>query len=182
MFNDEQGKILLKIARASIAQALNIPVELDAGNAAWLQQLAATFVTLTQDGELRGCIGSVIPHCSLYEDLCHNARAAAMQDPRFSPLTQAEFQQINIEVSLLSKFSDLSFTSEADLLQKLRPGVDGILLTYGQHRATFLPQVWEHLPEPKQFLEELKYKAGLPAHFWASDIHIQRYEVKKWKE
>jgi len=172
---------LLDLARASISTALGRPRSAES-SARWLQDEGATFVTLTQNGVLRGCMGTVEPYRPLLEDVTENARAAAMRDSRFAPLSLAELDDTRIEVSLLSPLEEMAFTSEADALAQLRPGVDGIVLEYGRHRATFLPQVWEDLRDPKDFIGQLKLKAGLPQQFWSNDIRLQRYAVSKWSE
>ncbi len=140
------------------------------------------FVTLTQDGELRGCIGSLEAHRPLAVDLEENARAAALRDPRFPPLTAAELPRTRVEVSILSRAEPMRFKDEQDALGQLRPGVDGVILEYGWHRATFLPQVWEQLPEPWQFMAHLKRKAGLSADFWSDEVKLSRYTVEKYQE
>ena len=176
-----QGSVLLPIARSSIAHALGRSHEAQEG-APWLQELGATFVTLTQQGQLRGCIGSLQAHRSLLADVKANAVAAALHDPRFAPLAAQELELTEIEVSLLSAMQPMQFSSEADALAQLRPGVDGVVLEYGRYRSTFLPQVWEQLPDAKQFMAHLKHKAGLPAQFWGTEVRLQRYSVSKFKE
>ena len=143
-----------------------------------LQKPGACFVTLTLNGQLRGCIGSLEAHRSLGEDLRSNALAAALRDPRFPPVTAAELAAIRIEVSLLGAPQPLAFTDEADALAKLRPGIDGVILTAGGRRATFLPQVWEQLPAPADFIGRLKQKAGLPANYWGPDVRLATYPVR----
>jgi AmmeMemoRadiSam system protein A len=147
-----------------------------------MHEPGACFVTLTQQGELRGCIGSLEAHRSLMQDVRANAIAAAVHAPRFVPLSVQELAQTRIEVSLLSATEELAFSSEQDALTQLRPGIDGIVLEYGHARGTFLPQVWESLPHPAEFLSHLKRKAGLPVNFWHEDIRLSRYTVTKWKE
>jgi hypothetical protein len=177
----DRGPTLLAIARAAIARGLGEPVpSYDA--ASWLQEPAATFVTLQLDGELRGCVGSLSAKKPLIEDVEANARAAAFHDSRFAPLTRREYPGIEIEVSLLSPLEKLTFKSEKELLNLLRPGVDGVVLEYGWQRGTFLPQVWEQLPDPNTFMAHLKRKAGLPADFWSDGIEVSRYTVAKWRE
>jgi len=178
---DEKGETLLKLARAEIGQQLGhtLPVPPPAD---WLQQPGASFVTLTKMGDLRGCIGSLEPHRPLGEDVRANALAAAFRDPRFMPLAREEFNDIRVEVSLLSPTESLSVSSEDEALTVLRPGIDGLIFEYAHHRSTFLPQVWEQLPEPLEFLAHLKRKAGLPQDFWAADVRLSRYTVSKWKE
>lgn len=135
----------------------------------------ATFVTLHVGGELRGCIGTLEVRRTLVEDVVHNARAAAFEDPRFPPLGHAEFERLDIHISVLSVPEPVAFASEEDLLRQLRPRVDGLILQAGLRRGTFLPSVWEQLPEPREFLRSLKRKAGLPADYWAADIRVSRY-------
>ena len=147
-----------------------------------MHESGACFVTLTQAGELRGCIGTIDPHRPLGEDVRANARAAALRDPRFAPLTAQELDQTRIEVSVLTPREELAFTSQADALRQLRPGTDGIVLEFGAHRGTFLPQVWDQLPTPDQFMAALLRKAGLPQGFWAPGVRLFRYQVRKSSE
>ncbi len=177
----KRGETLLTIARDAIAHHLGGSVR-QQGIEPWMKEPGASFVTLTQQGKLRGCIGSLEAHRPLVEDVRANAIAAATHDPRFVPLSVHELVHTRIEVSLLSQTEDMAFSSEQDALAKLRPGVDGIVLEYGHARGTFLPQVWESLPGPEEFLSHLKRKAGLPAGFWHEDIRLSRYTVTKWKE
>ncbi|MDE2118866.1 MAG: AmmeMemoRadiSam system protein A [Betaproteobacteria bacterium] len=177
----EQGKILLPIARAAIARALNVPYTADEA-APWLAEQGACFVTLTQYGELRGCIGSLQAHRPLLHDVKSNAVSAALRDPRFAPLSAAELDTTEVEISLLSPVQAMDFCNEADALAQLRPHVDGVLLEYRNYRSTYLPQVWEHFEQPQQFLNSLKLKAGLPQNFWAADVKLARYTVTKWRE
>jgi len=181
----EKGRILLQIARSAIAHALKIKdVNDDAidKTARWLAEPGATFITLTRNGQLRGCIGSLLAHQSVFEDVSSNAVSAALRDSRFQPVTAAEWNQIRIEVSLLSALQPITFDSEADALAQLRPGIDGVMLEYGIYRSTFLPQVWDSLPEPQDFMAQLKMKAGLEPDFWDDAIHLSRYTVQKWRE
>ncbi len=182
---NDKGKILLSIARAAIAETLALPHEsIDdlAQGKPWLQEKAACFVTLTQNGQLRGCIGTLEAHQSLLEDVVHNANAAAFRDTRFSPLSSDEFDITEIEISLLSAIQPLNFASEQDALAQLRPGIDGVLFESGQHRSTFLPQVWQQLPDSKTFMAHLKNKAGLAPDFWSDNIKLYHYTVTKYKE
>ncbi len=181
MPDKELGATLLRLARTAIGEKLGKPAPADASHER-LHEPGATFVTLTQRGNLRGCIGSLEAHRPLALDVRENALAAAFRDPRFSPLAVEEFEFTSVEVSLLTPAVALSFRDEADFMAQLRPGVDGIVFRYGRHRSTFLPQVWESLPEPEQFMQQLKRKAGLPPNFWHETVSISRYEVTKWKE
>ena len=183
---ESHGHILLKLARSAIAGQLGSPEKdipgQDMPQADWLQQPGATFVTLTLHGQLRGCIGSLEAHRSLSEDVRNNAVAAAFHDPRFAPLTAAEFAEVVVEVSLLTPAQQMHFRGELDALTQLRPRVDGVIFEYGNYRSTFLPQVWENLAQPRLFLAMLKRKAGLPDDFWAEGIKLSRYTVEKWSE
>jgi len=178
---DERGITLLAVARDAIARHLGVTGN-EPAMAGWLEEPGATFVTLTQQGVLRGCIGNLQAYRSLREDVAGNAVAAAMRDPRFQPLPAHELPHTRIEVSLLSGLSALMFDSEAAALAQLRPGVDGVVLEFGAARGTFLPQVWDALPRAQDFLAQLKRKAGLPADFWDDDIRLRRYTVTKWLE
>jgi AmmeMemoRadiSam system protein A len=179
--NPDLGRTLLAIARGAIGAELGLGADVAESHEA-LRRPAATFVTLTQRGELRGCIGTLEAHRSLREDVAHNALAAAFRDPRFAPLAARELTITRVEVSVLSAPAPLPVADEADLLARLVPGVDGIVLSWRRKRATFLPQVWETLPEPGDFIAQLKRKAGLDARFWADDLRVERYTVAKFKE
>ncbi len=181
MPDSELGSVLLRIARGAIGAQFGIHVENKGGYDA-LERPGATFVTLTRDGELRGCIGSLEPRRPLGRDVHENAIAAAFRDPRFAPLAAAEFGSTSIEVSLLSPCESLHVADEEHLLAQLRPGVDGLTIECDHRRATFLPQVWESLVEPRQFVAALKHKAGLRADFWSAQVNASRYTVIKWKE
>ncbi len=177
----DMGTTLLPIARAAIALALGRALTAP-DDAPWLQDPGACFVTLTQGGQLRGCIGSLLPRRSIRDDVRANAVAAALRDPRFAPLRLAELEQTRIAVSVLSPMRTMRFDDEADAKAQLLPGVDGLVLEFGAHRGTFLPQVWEQLPTVDGFMTELKRKAGLAGDFWATGIRLQRYTVAKWEE
>lgn len=175
------GDVLLRIARATIAEQLgrNHPASEDAH---WLRAPGATFITLRQGTRLRGCIGTLRAHRPLIEDVRENARAAAFSDPRFQPLTLEEFELVRLEISLLSSLEPITCPHESDALSQLRPRVDGIVFEYGHHSSTFLPQVWDELPEAGEFLTHLKRKAGLPPDFWDAGVKLARYTVSKWCE
>lgn len=176
------GKALLAIARAAIAQAVGLPHAVIDESAEPLQQFGACFVTLNQQGKLRGCIGTLEARRPLLDDIKANAVAAALHDTRFEPLTAAELAFTDIEVSLLSAMQALKFDTEAQALAQLRPGIDGVVLQYQRYSSTFLPQVWAQLPTVTEFMAHLKYKAGLPPDFWNEGMRLQRYTVQKWKE
>lgn len=181
MRDDDLGRALLAVARHAIAVRFSLPAVAAVVTAA-MQRPAATFVTLMCGDELRGCIGSLKATRPLAADVRENALAAAFRDPRFPPLSVAEYSTLSIEVSLLSAPERLTFATEDELCARLVPGVDGIALELGDHRATFLPQVWETLPEPRAFVAALRAKAGLPAGFWSPKLNVSLYQVTKWKE
>ena len=181
-YASEHGRTLLGLARASIGAALGLSGAPAIPDALWLKLARATFVTLKKAGELRGCIGSLEARRPLAEDVIANARAAAFQDPRFAPLAREEFGAIDIEVSLLTPPRRIAFSDDADLVGKLRPGEDGVILERGAERATFLPQVWENLPDPAHFLDQLKRKAGFAPGVRAADCKVLRYAALKWSE
>lgn len=174
------GPALVGLARAAIERHLGIPGA--APQAAGPAQAGASFITLKKHGALRGCIGSLEPHRPLGADVAANAVAAATADPRFAPVTPAEWPEIALEVSLLSAPELLQFSNDAELLAQLRPGVDGVILEFQGRRATFLPQVWETLPDARRFLQELAAKAGLPAGTRLAQCTVRRYRVDKWGE
>ncbi|HNV87945.1 MAG TPA: AmmeMemoRadiSam system protein A [Methylotenera sp.] len=179
---DNPGKILIPIARAIISNALGKPYNATNEDLPWLHEKGASFVTLTQNEQLRGCIGTLEAHRPLLIDVKANAHAAAFRDPRFSPLTVHELDSTEIEISLLSAMQPLVFSGEHDALAQLQPGVDGIVFEFGHYRSTFLPQVWEQLPEADVFMAHLKHKAGLQPGFWDEEVKLYRYSVSKWKE
>ena len=185
----DAGLILLPLARSAIAHRLGPTGQAPAvavKRAAWLEEPGASFVTLTSGrlpgGPLRGCIGTLEAHRPLREDVEANAVAAATRDPRFPPLSRAELEDTVVEVSVLSAPTALPVAGEAELLARLRPGVDGVILSDARHRATFLPQVWEQLPDPADFLARLRRKAGLPADYWGRDVVVETYTVTAWQE
>lgn len=178
----DRGDVLLALAREAIARALDPDCE-PAPRPDWLGAPGATFVTLTRDSALRGCIGSLEAVRPIGEDVQRNAVAAAFSDPRFAPLRREEWPGLRVSVSELSPPEPLAHDgTEADALRRLRPGVDGLILSFGSHRATFLPKVWEQLPEPRAFLRALRAKAGLPPDFWHPSIRLSRYTAHEYAE
>lgn len=193
------GPVLCGIARAAIAARLHAtnagfsgvdsphtPESAGSydrdGQNPWLGAPGASFVTLTQAGDLRGCIGSLTAYRALGEDVAANAANAAFRDPRFPPLSAQELPRTHIEVSVLSPPEPYAFTDRADALSRLRPGIDGVTLEYGNHRGTFLPQVWDSVPEPDDFMNHLVRKAGLPAGWWDDSLRLSRYTVTAFEE
>lgn len=178
--NGVPGSFLLSIARGSIEYGFEhggpLPVRLEELPAS-LAEFAATFTTLRRGGELRGCCGTLEARQALAADVAHSAYQAAFRDPRFAPLLRDEFQGIDLEVSVLTPMETLQVAGESDLLEQLQPGVDGLVIVEGHRRATFLPKVWESLPEPQRFLEQLKLKCGLPQDYWSSRLEFKRYRT-----
>ena len=175
------GRVLLGIARSAIGEELGFGAS-SSWNHPALTPPGATFVTLKQAGELRGCIGSLEPRRPLGVDVRENALAAAFRDPRFPPLTTREFGATSIEVSLLTRDEPVEARSEEELIARLRSGVDGLVVQHGANRATFLPQVWATIADPRAFFRALKRKAGLPEDFWSPQLNVSRYTVTKWAE
>lgn len=175
-----QKSQLLLIAKQSIAEGFKTghPLIVNAHDPE-LQERRASFVTLEIDGNLRGCIGSLEAHQPLALNVSRNAFNAAFQDSRFEPLSEQEFELVDIEISLLTPAQELSFKSEQDLLDQLRPKIDGVIFEDGPHRSTFLPQVWQQLPTPREFMNQLKQKAGLGPGHWRQKAKIYRYQVEK---
>jgi AmmeMemoRadiSam system protein A len=184
--NNEQRSILLRLARQAVEQAAAgrpgpSPRLEDFAEA--LRAPRATFVTLTCDGGLRGCIGALQASLPLAEDVVVHARAAATEDFRFAPVRPDEAAGIEIEISILSEPAPFEYRDAEDLMARLRPGVDGVILVSGLHRATFLPQVWEKVPHASRFLDLLCEKAGLPPRAWrTAHPDILTYQVQSFHE
>jgi len=179
------SEALTGLARSAISEALGLHAvwpDISEADSQRLSEPGAAFVTLKQCGRLRGCIGSLEATRPLREDLTKNAVAAALHDPRFLPLTVAELDEVSIEVSLLSRPRALGVRSEAETIIALRPGLDGVILSLGMQRATFLPQVWDELPNPHEFLAHLRHKAGLPTDRWDPAIEVSVYTVEHFSE
>lgn len=181
-FPAEVGARLPALARRAIERHLAGEARLVVDDEPRLKARGASFVTLTSNGALRGCIGSIRPQRALGDDLIGNAISAATADPRFPPVDARELAELRIEVSVLSEPEFVDFADESALCDSLRPGVDGLILFAGCRNATFLPQVWEQLPDPAMFLAALKQKAGLAPDRPASNLMAARYTVAKWSE
>lgn len=180
-FTEQECEILHHLAKHSIEQGLKHKKLLSMNPLDYPRKLGetrATFVTLKINHQLRGCMGTIIAVRPLVQDVCHHAYAAAFSDPRFSPLQSSELSLLDIHISILSPLEPISFKSEEDLIQQLRPGIDGLILQEGFQRGTFLPSVWESLPDPRDFLHHLKQKAGLSPHYWSPSLHVQRYTTE----
>ena len=189
-FTEKQGQLLVKLARKTIREELSgksPDTESDSLSSALkdekFQAQCGTFVTLKIEGQLRGCIGNLMSTESVLDDVKRNAINAAFHDPRFSSLSAAELDRAHIEVSILTEPMPLEYQDPQDLIQKLRVNVDGVIIRKGHANATFLPQVWEQLPQPENFLNHLCLKAGLPSDAWKhSKLEVLTYQVQYFQE
>jgi hypothetical protein len=183
---DEEKQTLLRLARQAVEHGVRgeQPPPMDpACLTSRLREPGATFVTLTVNGDLRGCIGALEAHQPLAEDVREHALAAALYDPRFPPVQVGELGRIRIEVSRLTEARPLEYASPGDLLKKLRPNIDGVILKDGIRRATFLPQVWEKLPDPVDFLDHLCRKMGDRSNLWREGkLQVYVYQVEEFHE
>ena len=183
--NTAPGTSLLRLARGSIDYGLvhgkPLPVDCEALPPS-LAETRATFTTLHAEGKLRGCCGTLEASQPLARDVVHSAFQAAFHDPRFDPVGKDEVEAISLEISVLSPMEMMTVADEADLLGQLTPGVDGLVLIEGWRRATFLPKVWESLPDPQQFLAQLKVKSGLPGNYWSERLEFRRYRTTSYAE
>jgi len=181
----DQRSLLLRIARSSLESGLRH------GHAGYpepgslpesLRQPGACFVTLHKQGRLRGCIGSLEAREPMAQAVAGSAFAAGFQDPRFPPLSADELTLLDLEISILSPLQELDVSSEQDLLERLRPGIDGLLLDEGRRHAVYLPSVWTQLPEPAQFVEQLKLKGGWPADYWSQSMRVRCFQTETVQE
>jgi AmmeMemoRadiSam system protein A len=180
-FYNENDRIqLLSVASDAITRGMRpgIPFPPRPGQySAVLEERRASFVTLKIDAHLRGCIGTLQASRPLIEDVGANAFAAAYRDPRFPPVAEEELVALRISIAVLSAPEPLTCDSEQELIVQLRPGIDGLVFEEGDRRGTFLPAVWENLPEPRDFVRQLKQKAGLPPDYWSQELKIYRYHT-----
>ncbi len=183
LLNDKQGQILLELARKSLEEKMKNGPGIDSPTDPALSVNAATFVTLKINGALRGCIGNLEPVGPLWQGIRNNAINAAFHDHRFSPLTEEELSKVHLDISILSPPHPLEYEDAEDLLSKLRPGIDGVILRDGSRSATFLPQVWQQLTTTEQFLGYLCRKAGLAEEAWKErKLEIDTYQVQCFEE
>lgn len=185
MTTDANRRVLIDVAKQAIRHGLETgePLRVDpTGYHDELQVPAATFVTLQTGGRLRGCIGHLGAHRPLVEDVAENAFAAAFRDPRFPPLTEAEWPELDLHISVLTPPERLEVRTEQELLDALKPGRDGLIIEDGGRRATFLPSVWESLPNKAEFLRHLKQKAGLADDYWSPTMAAFRYETESFED
>ncbi len=182
-------EFLLSLAKKAVKQAVltGNPLAIDladmdlAAYSAVLREPRASFVTLHLKGKLRGCIGTLEPLQSLVESVVHNAYSAALHDPRFLAVTEDEEPDLEYEISVLSPSQRVKISSEEELFDMLEPGKDGVVLDDGIHRSTYLPSVWEQLPEPREFIKQLKLKAGLPGDYWSNKIRVSLYTTESFQ-
>jgi len=183
MLSKIERQTLKTLAKQSIEYGLThgslLPIDLQTLSDT-LTALRATFVTIEKNGQLRGCIGMLEAQRPLAQDIAANSYAAAFADPRFPPVSADELVELDIHLSILSPAEVIHCRSEAELLQLLRPNVDGLILDDGLHRATFLPSVWESLPKPIDFIHHLKHKAGLPIDYWSDNLQAYRYTTESF--
>jgi AmmeMemoRadiSam system protein A len=183
---DDERTYLLTLARKSIENYLNhtsLPTILKSALSKNLREQGASFITLTYKGYLRGCVGALDPYQSLAEDVREHAIAAAFQDFRFPPVQANEMKDISIEISYLTQPKLLCYDNSDDLLQKIRPEIDGVVIQDGVRRATFLPQVWEKIPDPAEFLDQLCMKMGASSDLWRKKkLLVKTYQVEEFHE
>ncbi len=174
--------LLLRIAKSAILRQFDKQNTIDKqgliAKYPYLAKNGAAFVTLQYEHQLRGCIGSIIAYRKLLDDIIHNAESAAFSDPRFSPLSSDELAHLTLEVSVLTEPEILEYSDFDDLVQKVQPNIDGLILKHNGYHGTFLPQVWEQLPQPKDFLQHLSKKAGADPSIYAQHPTISRYRVE----
>nr|WP_320135180.1 AmmeMemoRadiSam system protein A [uncultured Amphritea sp.] len=181
-YSQADQRYLIQLAREVVSQGVQgLPPASPnmASVSAALKQPRGCFVTLTLDGRLRGCIGNLEADASLVESVSRNSYLAAFKDQRFTPVTAAELNRLSYEISILTPLTPLPVNSEAELLAALRPGVDGLVLADDGHKATFLPSVWEQLPQPERFVSLLRQKAGLPVGYWSDSLRCEIYQAIK---
>jgi hypothetical protein len=179
---NELGEVLLRGARAAIASSFGGPPPETPHPIDGLFDRGACFVTLTDEGELRGCVGNVVAESTLWDALLHNAHAAAFRDHRFAPLSASELERAHISVSVLSPLTEVPARTEAELVGHLRIGTDGVVLRWRGRSATFLPQMWERLPDPHEFLLHLRRKGNFPSEHWPPGIAASKFTIEEYAE
>lgn len=182
-YSAQERAQLVSLAYRSIENGIeeNRPLHVDVGDyAAHLRRQRACFVTLHVGGELRGCTGTIVARSPLVVSVCEHAFSSAFRDVRFPPLRAAELDGLELSISVLSDTEWIDFADEGELLAKIRPGTDGLILEEGGALATLLPSVWASLPNPEQFLRQLKRKAGLPGGYWSRTVRVARYTTEEF--
>ncbi len=177
----ERGLLLLELARQSIVESFGGPPPSDPPGD-WLQEMRAVFVTLTRKGELRGCVGQLEARLTLFEAVRDAAKAAAFHDHRFEPLRREEMRDLSLEISVLSPMEPLSSRSEEEVLAQVRPGTDGLVLSWGGHRGVFIPEVWKKVASKEEFLRHLKLKAGLRPDRWYDGTKVDRFTADVYED
>jgi uncharacterized protein len=180
-FSVREQHLLLDVASDSIRTGWKSGAPLEVEPSRYpdgLRQIRSSFVTLNRYGRLRGCIGSLEAKSALVQDVAENAFRAAFRDPRFSPLTEGEWAGLDMSISVLSPLERIRFRSEEELLRLVRPGRDGLVLEDGKFRGTFLPVLWATLGDPREFIRELKRKAGLSPDHWSEGVRVWRYTAQ----
>lgn len=181
MLENNDRSRLLEVARRSITRGLNLPAPDTLPEGEWPSRLLApraAFITLTLSGELRGCCGTTEPQRTLVEEVWRSAWLSAFADPRFAPVAAAEVASLRIAISVLGALEPIACGSEAELIESLVPGVDGLVFRCGAARATFLPAVWQSLKEPREFVAQLRRKAGLQGPVWPAGMTAFRYRTE----
>ena len=181
MLAEADGQALARYARAAIRESLGGPAA-TRPHGDGVDEPGATFVTLHRGERLQGCMGVIEPRRPLADDVRDHALAAALDDPRALPLSLDEVDDLDVEVSILSPLERIAAESAEAAAAQLRPGVDGVVFAVGARRSTYLPQVWEDLPDPLDFLRKLRAKAGVPADYWSPQVNLYRYQVRKWSD
>lgn len=176
------GALLLSLARGAIAERFGAPPLRRPADEPWLDQRRAVFVTLTMAGELRGCVGQLEARWALFEAVREAALSAAFRDRRFFPLGPHELERVRVEVSVLSPLEPLPVADEAELLERMRAGVDGLVLSHEHRSGLFIPEMWKQLPDKREFLFHLKRKAGLPTQGWLPGTRVERFTAAHWEE
>lgn len=179
MLGEAEGQALARYARDAIRECLGGPAA-QRPRGEGLDEPGATFVTLHRGERLQGCMGVIEPRRALADDVRDHALAAALDDPRALPLRLEEVDELDVEVSLLSSLERLPVASAEEAAAMLRLGIDGVVFAVGARRSTYLPQVWQDLPDPLDFLCNLRAKAGLPADYWSANVNLYRYQVRIW--
>lgn len=185
LMSSPEAKQLLALARSSIEHGLQHGAPLRVNPDDYPEAFRpgrGCFVSLHRGRELRGCIGTLEPRVSLVEDVARCAWSAAHDDPRMDPVTEPELPLLTLSISILTVPEPLSVLSEAELLEQVRPGVDGLIVQEGSHRGTLLPVVWEALPDALDFVRTVKQKAGLPADYWSDELCWERYQAEEFHE
>ncbi len=176
----EHGRILLGLARASIAEEFGGPKPVKPEGCPWLDEPGAVFVSLHAHGDLRGCIGTLEARRTLFDEVVHTAKSAAFHDPRLLPLQAGELKSVEIDITIVHPLESIPASDEEEAIAHLHPGTDGVVLQSGYRRAVFIPKMWRELPDPHEFLAHLRYKGGITG--WPRDMRVQRFTAEECSE